>query len=565
MAKRVLSLFLCCLMVIPCLTVPAKALPSVDIEINPVEFFDWVLDKSLDASSYFVGIFSDTYCAFNPEGGVHRPHNFVRQYTTYKGKLGYYYVCEYCGDFAGEVGQEAYNDYVDTLPATGYNSDGSLLWYLNYSYVYIGEGWVPNTVYLYCRHYDSFSAKHIDDLSTMSYSCNCDTNGNFSLWMSSGSSSFYWQGIGYYFKAVTPISGTYKFLAGPAIVGGYYDSSGKFHDESKDFSSKSTTYYASGVDVSTEVYLTWGTVVSALSFNCYRPGYKIVPVDTMLSQINNIYNITTRPTSITGGNYGIVGDNGQITKIEDNRTIINEINNTYYNPATGQSGIINNWSYDYSDRSYNLTLDSGNTVTVRYGDENITIIEGDVIYNIYYIIEGSVDDCTHEWYQTGHREGNCLTAEQRTYTCSKCGKQYTETDPAPGHSWRIIQEVSTKYDESGNLIQEGFTIYECERCKEQYKATNDTGPPPSGGGDSDTVDNGGLLEWINGLIKYLSDHLSGVVDLILSFFREIPGMFGGFLDFLSAMFPFLPDDVVFLFTFGIAAVVFIGIIKALRR
>ena len=62
------------------------------------------------------------------------------------------------------------------------------------------------------------------------------------------------------------------------------------------------------------------------------------------------------------------------TKVEDNSTIINETNNTFYNPATGQTVPIVNWSYDYSDRSYKVTLESGDTATITYGDENITIL-----------------------------------------------------------------------------------------------------------------------------------------------------------------------------------------------
>lgn len=51
----------------------------------------------------------------------------------------------------------------------------------------------------------------------------------------------------------------------------------------------------------------------------------------------------------------------------------------------------------------------------------------------------------------------------------------------------------------------------------------------------------------------------------MDFFRKIPGLFGGFLDFLSAMFPLLRDEIWPLLTFGIAAVVFVGIIKAVRQ
>ena len=56
-----------------------------------------------------------------------------------------------------------------------------------------------------------------------------------------------------------------------------------------------------------------------------------------------VYSPATRPTSITG-NYGIIGDDGKLIQVTGN-TIINETNNTYYNPATGETVPITNWSY----------------------------------------------------------------------------------------------------------------------------------------------------------------------------------------------------------------------------
>ena len=232
------------------------------------------------------------------------------------------------------------------------------------------------------------------------------------------------------------------------------------------------------------------------------PVYEVIP-DSALS--GNQYNINTRPTSITGGNYGIVGDDGQLTIY--NGDIINETNSTFYNPVTNNTESITNWSYDYGDRSYNLTLESGDTVTVTYGDENITIVEGDTNYTIYYIIGGG-----------------------------------SGSDPDPGPS---ESPEPTESPDPGESPSPSF--------------------PPSGGGGSDDDDYGGIAGWLNGLIKYLSDHLIGVVNLIKRFFTEIPGLFGGYLNFLSAMFPFLPDEAILLLNFGIAAVVVIGIIKAIRR
>ena len=65
--------------------------------------------------------------------------------------------------------------------------------------------------------------------------------------------------------------------------------------------------------------------VLSYNFSWFFPFFKIIP-DTALNDVD--YGMVTRPTSIEGGNYGIVGDNGQITKVENNSTIVNETNNT---------------------------------------------------------------------------------------------------------------------------------------------------------------------------------------------------------------------------------------------
>lgn len=310
---------------------------------------------------------------------------------------------------------------------------------------------------------------------------------------------------------------------------------------------------------------------------------------------DTIYSTTTRPTSITGGNYGIVGDNGQITKVEDNSTIINETNNTYYNPATGQTVPITGWSYDYSDRSYKVTLESGDTVTVTYGDENITIQEGDTIYNVYYLIDGSgsvTPPCEHDWQKGEATVPTCVRPGSASYVCSKCQQEKTESIPALGHNWQVKQTVTTQYDEEGNLTQQGYTIFECSRCHEQYKSPDGTIPPGGGsgtdpGGDEgetiwDKLGNllgsilggligmveavlGKILDALTALAEMLMAKLKTVVEAILSIFDELPLIFGGFLDFLVALFPFLPAEIMTILTFGVIAIVFIGIIKAVRR
>lgn len=341
-----------------------------------------------------------------------------------------------------------------------------------------------------------------------------------------------------------------------------------------------------------KVVLTGGTVLYAgildfASSNCvlrvvfssdyeigFWCGYLLLSCVPHTASSGDTYNINTRPTTITGGNYGIVGDDNNITTVTNTTQIVNEGDNLYYNPATGQTQTITDWTYNYDGRIYNITLDTGDTVSVEYGDENITIVENNVVegdtivnnYTIYYMIDGSGSGdnpsstpCPHDWQAGTSTAPTCTAPGKTVYTCSMCGETKTETVPALGHDWEVVRTVPTEYDDNGTQTQAGYTLYECTRCGEQYKDTDSTGPP------GDDVDDGGLLAWLNGLIKHLSDNLSGVVALIKRFFTEIPELFGGFTAFLAAVFPFLPDEIMLLLTFGMAALVVVGVIKAIRR
>lgn len=80
---------------------------------------------------------------------------------------------------------------------------------------------------------------------------------------------------------------------------------------------------------------------------------------------------------------------------------------------------------------------------------------------------------------------------------------------------------------------------------------------------------GSLLEKISAFLGYLeslvNDKLGAILEMISGFFNSIPVLFNGFSMFLRDIFGFLPEEAVMLILFGLAAVVFIGIIKAIRR
>ena len=85
--------------------------------------------------------------------------------------------------------------------------------------------------------------------------------------------------------------------------------------------------------------------------------------------------------------------------------------------------------------------------------------------------------CEHAWTETSSTAPTCTLSGSRLLTCSKCQQTKKEAIPALGHDWQVKQSVTTEYDETGQLTQQGYTIYECSRCHEQYKAPSGTSPP----------------------------------------------------------------------------------------
>lgn len=482
------------------------------------------------------------------------------------------------GTFGGGAGRgdlaqskETYTDYVSTLPATGYNSAGRLTWQPSFSDLKIDSSYFYNSnKILDCMN----GTDRLPKLSVLS-----GENGFHAIYASVPAFA-----IGFDLRFKPPLDGSYGRLGSCMYTGTFLLTSGGYQNVYEDYIASGYNHYFADSNV-IRIEKTYSvfkpqevSYATSGAIELYFPIYEVIP-DTVLS--GDTYNINTRPTSITGGSYGVIGDNGQMTVVNDNSTIVNETNNSYYNPATGQTGTITNWSYDYSDRSYNVTLQSGDTVTVTYGDEYITIQEGDTVYNVYYIIEGTGSDGhTHDWRESSVIDPTCIQAGKKIYTCAVCEDTKQETIPALGHDWRVKE------------IQQSYTIYECSRCQEQYRVEDGTAPPGGGsetdpgGEDSESLWSklgellgsilGGILALIESVVsaifdalislaEMVMDKLAAVVEVVLSLFEEIPKLFGGFLAFLTAVFPFLPPELMTILTFGLAAVVFIGIVKAVRR
>lgn len=527
------------------------------------------------------------------DDGLHHATEFVDGTLHQKDGLNYALgICLYCGkrfEIYGADVKTAYDNYVETLPAPGYTSDGSLQCSLVHDYFWFRYYAGSSDTRYGCEH----SKDPFVSSTKYSLSLNCASN-SFSVLPVSGSSTFYGVSATIYYKGTAPIDGYYSRIVTQGSSGYFLDKDGVKKSLDSNWSALSSPVYLSaGSPFSAFLYVPSFSSNSSARFAFVQgipPIYKITPVASLSG---DTYSTTTRPTSITGSNYGIVGDNGQITKVEDNSTIINETNNTYYNPATGTTVPIVNWSYDYSDRSYKVTLESGDTATITYGDENITIsqittTEGDTItnnYTIYYLVDGSgstTPPCDHAWTETNTTPATCTVPGSKLSTCSKC--QQTKKDPLPalGHDWQVKQTVITEYDDTGQLVQQGYTIFECSTCHEQYKSPDGTIPPGGGSGTDPggEEEDEGFLSWLlgklgellgtigDGILNLLQTALDkifgGLIDLVNSLFENLAklvDLFGTVGEAFQVLWTWLPPEIIAILVAGVSIFVFVALLK----
>lgn len=311
------------------------------------------------------------------------------------------------------------------------------------------------------------------------------------------------------------------------------------------------------------------------------------------------YNIdlsnSTRPTVIIGDvGYYDASNNLQVI---NNTTIVNETNNTYYNPITNTTTNVTNWVYDYSTRTYTLTLEGGVTVTVGYGNDNIIINEGGTTYNVYYVVPegggsgggdttdvtgfldwwkkewadfrswlatalrfGSGSDCEHTYTSAVERESACTEPGLRTYTCTKCGHTYTELIDALDHDWTVTGHVDEVLDEVGNVVEKGYDKLTCSRCDAESKDYGE-GPVESDIFDAlgDLIADG--ITWILDKLTELADSLHGITDVFTSFVEKVQIMPGEYPLFFAAFVAIIPEDLSTVLWFSVIVFVVVAVWK----
>lgn len=314
--------------------------------VQITNFLHW--SKDVPIWGDFVSYSSSAICPVAEDG-----HHRASTYQSENVKEGYFdCICILCGkEFTAYESdlKQSYDNQVAELPATGITSAGRLIWQPTFADANANTSGSSDN-YFRVSYYEG------------AYSCNvylnaipnCEAITIFSDntgFICAYSNSYFKSRFGFYFNPV--IAGSYRQIESLCYSYSCLDQSGTSYSGSVNYSAGTAFlhYDASTVlfsvrssvfnicpDLSASATVTFGTV------QYHFPVYEIIPDSAVDTSAGGQYSVTTRPTSITGGNYGIIGDDGEITTITNNNQIINETNNTYYNPATGESKPISLWT-----------------------------------------------------------------------------------------------------------------------------------------------------------------------------------------------------------------------------
>ena len=223
-----------------------------------------------------------------------------------------------------------------------------------------------------------------------------------------------------------------------------------------------------------------------------------------LSAAAGTTNISTETrTGSLCGDYFYEGDNGTMVQAE-NIYLFDETTNTVTNPATGTTATASSWTYDYKTRTYTIKATDGSTYTVVSGDDAAAVTIKD--------------------------SGNIST----TYN------YYYGTTTGGGSSGGDTESIWMKLGKLFGSITDGFL--------EVLKAFI-----------------GKLLDGLTSLLDLINSKIGNIVNSILSLFDNVPKLFTGFTAFLTAVFPFLPQEFFDILILGAALAAVILIIKMLKK
>lgn len=111
--------------------------------------------------------------------------------------------------------------------------------------------------------------------------------------------------------------------------------------------------------------------------------------------------------------------------------------------------------------SHSVTLDKNCKYTV-------TVCAVNSKYSNYYTSSDSQSfsfdssSCSHSYSSKITTANTCTTAGVKTFTCSKCGNQYTQTIAALGHNY------SGSVTKAATCAEKGIKTFKCSRCTSSY-------------------------------------------------------------------------------------------------
>ena len=235
--------------------------------------------------------------------------------------------------------------------------------------------------------------------------------------------------------------------------------------------------------------------------------------------------------------YGTTNNNGDVTTVNDNR-IINETNNTFYNPTTNETHNITDWNYDYSTRTYTISIDNGDKYSVEYGDTSIAIqnVTSSETHNYYYVTNITVngDNNIIGDNNDGNNSGNNSN--------NSGGGSGSNSDNDSGGSslfdwlWNSLKRlISTIFSVVGKLIE---VVVEP------------------------------VIDALIKGIQFIGDKLGEVLSSIIEIFNVIPDFISKYAAFITAFWAVMPESMQIVLTMvalGLVSMVIIAVIKQVLR
>lgn len=386
MLKRIIPCFLL-LAIVFSFAVPVQALAVGDFIDSVVNYSDaitgllddyapsWEVDKDMDnqLDKAYGGctVAADGNHVINDFGPSIGAPGLVSRGTCSLCHEGLRQILAYDKAHGGETG--TYQDYVaQNYPLDGYGSDGGLYWYPTWADVasagvYCGYGGRNPTVHVefgtitYILNFSSYLSGScslsgnslVGSLSDINYNYDMGALGCWGIW------------------CVVPVSGVYSCIGNVALISGA--SSLSFPVESRSVS------YGGQVSLSCSPD-NFPVSGDSLSFQFFLPVFKVVPSQSV---DNNYYVQSSRVGSIT---FNIVDQ--QMQNYYPNVQFFNEETNIYYDVTTGQQQSVSSWTYDYSSRTYHLTLEDGSSLDIEFSDDSINVkVNGEITQKYYYTVE----------------------------------------------------------------------------------------------------------------------------------------------------------------------------------